>query len=148
MAAGDSKVFRDFKLKQAQGVYAQGDAWRLAFVSNAYSTISADATNPSISSVGVVSGGNVASSYLLGSVAFTRSGGTITMDASDIATITKNASNPSTVRSAVIYNDTSASDDLVQAFDLSSDDSTPLDLVNNDLAFTFGASGLNTATEA
>jgi hypothetical protein len=69
------------------------------------------------------------------------------MDATDIATIAKNASNPATVKCAIIYNDTSASDDLVQVFDLTADGTTAIDLVNNDLAFTFGAGGINTATE-
>lgn len=146
MAAGDSKLFRDFVLKQMQGDYSDTDVYKLVFVTNQYSTINADATSPVIGSVTAASGGNVAASYTLASFAVTRATTTITVDAADIGTISKHASNPATIKSAIIYNDTSATDDLVQAFDLTSDGSTAIDLVNNDLAFTFGAAGLMTAT--
>jgi hypothetical protein len=148
MAAGDNKIFRDFVLKVNEGAYNEGDNWRLAFVSNTYSTINVDSTNPVLANVTPLSGGNVAASYLLANFAITRATTTIKFDADDIATITKNASNPATVRSAVIYNDTSASDDLVCAFDLTTDGSTALDLVNNDFTFSFGAGGIITATVA
>jgi len=146
MAAGDSKIFNEYVLKERQGVYAQADAWRLAFISDTYASISDDLATPNISSVTVTSGGNVAASYLLASVAYTRATTVIKFDATDLAQILKNASNPADVRCAVIYNDTSAADDLVQIFDMTSDGTTPLDLVNNDFTFTFGAGGINTAT--
>ena len=60
--------------------------------------------------------------------------------------LAKDASNPATVRCAVIYNNTSAADDLIQIYDLTADGSTALDLVNNDFVFNFGAAGINTAT--
>jgi hypothetical protein len=47
-----------------------------------------------------------------------------------------------------LYNNTSASDDLINAWDLTTDGSTALDLVNNDFTFSFGASGILTATVA
>jgi hypothetical protein len=146
MAAGDSKIFNEYVLKERQGVYAQADAWRLAFISDTYASVSDDLATPNISSVTVTSGGNVAASYLLASVAYTRATTVIKFDATDLAQILKNASNPADVRCAVIYNDTSAADDLVQIFDMTSDGTTPLDLVNNDFTFTFGAGGINTAT--
>ncbi len=146
MAAGDSKLFNEYVLKERKGTYAEGDAWRLAFVSNTYASISADHANPNISTVTVTSGGNVSASYLLASTAYTRAVNVIKFDAADIGQITKNASNPADVRCAVIYNDTSVADDLVQIFDLTADGTTPLDLVNNDFTFSFGAGGINTAT--
>lgn len=146
MAAGDSKIFNEYVLKERQGVYAQADAWRLAFISDTYASVSDDLATPNLSSVTVTSGGNVAASYLLASVAYTRATTVIKFDATDLAQILKNASNAADVRCAVIYNDTSAADDLVQIFDMTSDGSTALDLVNNDFTFTFGAGGINTAT--
>lgn len=148
MAAGDNKIFRDFVLKNNEGAYNEGDVWSLAFVSNTYSTIDTNATNPNLASVSVVSGGNVTASYTLASFQITRTGGTITFDATDIPTILKNASNPATLRSAVVYNNTSAADDLMCAFDMTADGTTALDLVNNDFTFTFGAGGIITATVA
>jgi hypothetical protein len=147
MAAGDSKLYRDAVLKINEGAYSEGDVWTLAFVSDTYATLSANAANPVLADVTVVSGGNVAASYNIASFTITRSAGTITFDGADIGTITKNASNPSP-RCAVLYNNTSASDDLINAWDLTTDGSTALDLVNNDFTFSFGASGILTATVA
>jgi hypothetical protein len=146
MAAGDSKIFNEYVLKERKGTYAEGDAWRLAFVSDTYASISDDLATPNLSSVTVTSGGNVTASYLLGSAAYTRATNIIKFDAADIGQILKNASNPADVRCAVIYNDTSAADDLVQIYDMTADGATALDLVNNDFTFTFGAGGINTAT--
>lgn len=146
MAAGDSKLFNEYVLKERRGDYSQSDNWRLSFISNTYASVSADLATPTLSSVTVTSGGNVAASYLLASVAYSRSTNTITFDANDIGTITKDPANPADLRCAVIYNDTSASDDLVQIYDMTTDGSTALDLVNNDFTFNFGGSGINTAT--
>ena len=146
MAQGDSKLYRDAVLKLNEGAYAESDTWTLTFVSDTYASLNADATNPVLANVTPVSGGNVNAVNNLSGFTITRSGATITADATDLATITQNASNPTTVRSAVLYNNTSASDDLIQAWDLTTDGTTALDLVNNDFTFTFGASGIFTAT--
>ena len=146
MAAGDAKYYRDFILKNNQGDYSDGDTWTLAFVSDTYASLSIDATNPVLADVTVTSGGNVAAAYNLAGFSITRATTTITFDATDIGQILKNASNPADVRCAVIYNNTSASDDLVQAYDLTTDGTTALDLVNNDFTFSFGAGGILTAT--
>tara|TARA_R110002020_G_scaffold475890_1_gene713725 strand:+ start:5301 stop:5744 length:444 start_codon:yes stop_codon:yes gene_type:complete len=146
MAAGDSKLFNEYVLKERQGTYDQADTWSLAFVSDTYASISADLGNPNLSSVTVTSGGNVNANYNLASPAYTRATNVIAFDADNIGQIPANASNPSDVRCAVIYNNTSAADDLVQVYDMTSDGTTPLDLVNNDFTFSFGDAGINTAT--
>ena len=146
MAQGDSKLYRDAVLKLNEGAYNEGDTWSVAFVSDTYASLSVDATNPVLADVTVVSGGNVSAVNNISGFSITRSTTTITADGTDLATISKNASNPATVRCAVVYNNTSASDDLIQAYDLTTDGSTALDLVNNDLTFNFGANGLFTAT--
>jgi hypothetical protein len=146
MAAGDSKIFNEYVLKERQGTYAQADVWSLAFISNSYASLSADAGTPNLSLTTVVSGGNVNATYALGSAAYTRATNVIKFDSADIGEILKNASNPADVRCAVVYNNTSAADDLVQIYDMTSDGNTPLDLVNNDFTFAFGAGGINTAT--
>lgn len=146
MAAGDSKIFNEFVLKERKGTYAEGDEWRLAFVSDTYASVSDDLANPNLSSVTVVSGGNVSVSYLLAASTYTRAANVIKFDADDVAEILKDALNPADVRCAVVYNDTSVADDLVQIYDMTVDGATPLDLVNNDFTFSFGAGGINTAT--
>jgi hypothetical protein len=146
MAAGDSKIFNEFILKLNNQTYGVSDVKSLAFVSNTFAAISADLANPNLASVTVVSGGNVAASYTLASAVMSRSTNVIKFDATDIGTITKNASNPTGVRCAVVYNNTSASDDLIQIFDMTADGTTAVDLVDNDFVFNFGAGGINTAT--
>ena len=133
-------------MQERKGTYAEADAWRLAFISNTYASVSADLATPTISSVTVTSGGNVAASYLLASAAYTRATNVIKFDATDVAQILKNASNPADLKCAVIYNDTAVGDPLVQIYDMTTDGSTSLDLVANDFTFSFGAGGLNTAT--
>lgn len=147
MAAGDTKLFNEFILKDRQGSYALANDWRIAFISNTYASVSSDLATPTIASVTVTSGGNVTSSYALANESLSRSTSVITFDADDIGTITKNASNPADVRCAVLYNVT-VTNDLAQIWDLTTDGSTALDLVNNDFTFSFGASGINTSTNA
>lgn len=145
MAQGDAKNFNDFVLKVNQGDYADTDTLALAFVSNTYASINSDLTNPQLSNVTVVSGGNVAASYTLTGVTVTRTGAATSWAANNIGTIAKDASNPSPL-CAVIYNDTSVNDDLYKVYDLTTDGVTGLDLVNNDFTLTFDGGVLITAT--
>ena len=145
MAAGDTKLFNQFILRDRQGSYALADDWRIAFISNTYASVSSDLASPTISSVTVTSGGNVAASYALANESLSRSTSVVAFDADDIGTIAKNASNPTDVRCAVLYNVT-VTNELAQIWDMTTDGSTPLDLVNNDFTFSFGASGINTST--
>lgn len=145
MAAGDTKLFNEFILKDRQGNYALTDDWRIAFISNTYASVSSDLSNPTTASVSLTSSGNVAASYPLANESLSRSTSVITFDADDIGTITKSGSNPGDVRCAILYNVT-VSNDLAQIWDMTTDGTTALDLVNNDFTFSFGASGINTAT--
>jgi len=51
MAAGDTKLFNEFVLKERQGEYSEGDTWKLAFISETFASISDDLSNPTLSSV-------------------------------------------------------------------------------------------------
>lgn len=144
MAAGDSKLFNDFVLKDREGAYADTDTYQIVFLSDTYASVNTDLTNPTKASFTVTSGGNVAASYTL-SVTINRSGATTTFDATDLPTISKNASNPADLRCALLIDNT-VTDDAIQVWDMTTDGTTPLDLVNNDFSFTFGAGGINTST--
>jgi hypothetical protein len=146
MAAGDSKIFNEFVLKERNQTYGVSDVKSLAFISNTFASVSDDLANPNLSSVTVTSGGNVAAAYTLGSAVMSRTTNVIKFDATDIGTITKNALNPADVRCAVVYNNTSAADDLIQIYDMTANGTTAVDLVNNDFVFNFGTGGINTAT--
>ena len=67
-------------------------------------------------------------------------------DAEVLTTIAKNASNPTTIRCAVIYNDTSTSDDIYKVVDLTSDGSTAIIVVSNDFDYAVNAGGSLTGT--
>lgn len=146
MAQGDAKLLRDYVLKATKGVYLEADTYSLVFLSDTFASISIDVTNPQLSLYTQTTGGNITGPINLSNFTITRATTTITFDADDTATILKNASNPADVRTLLIINDTSTNNDSYQVFDMTTDGTTPLDLVNNDLDFTFGASGITTIT--
>lgn len=148
MAQGDAKLLSDFILKVNKGDYDETDTFAIAFLSDAYSTVDTDATNPQLSGYTVTSGGNIPASTTLANVTITRALTTVSFNADSPATFLKDALNPADARTIVVYDNTSANDDLIVAFDLTTDGTTPLDLVNNDLTFSFGAGGIYQAINA
>lgn len=145
MVAGSTKAFNDAVLKTRKGIYSEGDTWQLVFLSDTYASINTDLTNPTSASFTPVVGGNVAASYTLGSITIDRVTNVIKFDAADIGQILKNASNPADLKTALLRNAT-VTNDAIQAWDMTVDGTTSLDLINNDFTFTFGAGGINTST--
>ena len=148
MAAGDSKLAQEYPLQAGNGAYNNSsDVFRIFFCSDTFAAIDATQTPFNLSDVTQVGGGNFSiSGTLLTSVTWTRSGAVSTLDYADLATIVKNASNPATIRTAVIVNDTSTSDDIYKIVDLTSDGSTAIDVINNDFDYAVNASGSVTGT--
>lgn len=145
MALGDSKYLRDFALKINRQVYAPTDTYSIVFLSDTFASIDVNASNPQLSSYTETSGGNI-SKTALSNFTITRLNEVITFDADDPATFASNASNPTDCRTILIINDTSPNDDAWQAVDATTDGTTPIDLVNNDLSIQFNASGIMTIT--
>ena len=150
MAAGDSKLAQEYPLQAGKGAYNNSsDTFRIFFCSNTYASVDATQTPFNLSDVTQVGGGNFPiAGVVLSSVTWTRSGAVSTLDYSDLTTISKNASNPATIRTAVIVNDTSTSDDVYKVVDLTADGSTAIDVVTNDFDYTVNASGSVTGTVA
>tara|TARA_R110002020_G_scaffold123070_1_gene279077 strand:+ start:207 stop:659 length:453 start_codon:yes stop_codon:yes gene_type:complete len=150
MAAGDSKLAQEYPLQAGKGVYNNStDTFRIFFCSDTYASIDATQTPFNLSDVTQVGGGNFPiAGIVLTSVTWTRSGAVSKLDYADLTTIAKNASNPATIRTAVIVNDTSASDDIYKVVDLTADGSTAIDVVNNDFDYAVNASGSVTGTVA
>lgn len=148
MAAGDSKLSNVYINNMGDGEYdLSADTFKLYFCSDTYASIDEDAATLDLSDVTQVGGGNFPiAGVTLTSVTWTRSGAVSTFDYADLTTIDKNASNPTTIKTAVIVNDTSASDDIYKIVDLTSDGSTAIDVVNNDFDYSVNASGSMTAT--
>ena len=147
MAQGDSKQFHDYPLRAGNGNYNNGaDTFKVAFLSNTYSTIDNNTVNPKLADFTQVTGGSFAGPVTLTSRTWTRSSAITKLDFTNLATIVKNASNPTTIRTMLVYNDTSTNDDAYQVFDLTADGTTAIDVVNNDFDFSFSASGAMTGT--
>lgn len=147
MAQGDSKQFYDYPLIAGNGGFNNSsDTFKVRFTASTYAAVAITGTNPNVSAHAAVTGGNFAGDVTLTSVTFTRTGAVTTLDAADLTTIAKNVSNPSTIRTMIVYNDTHASDIMYCVYDLTTDGSTALDLVNNDFDFAFGAPGIMTGT--
>jgi hypothetical protein len=145
MAAGDTKAFNDAVLKSKKGVYAEADVWQIVFLSDTYASVNTDLTDPTSASFTPVTGGNVAASYTLASIVIDRASNVIKFDAADVPQILKDGANPSTVKTALLRNST-VTNDAIQVWDMTTDGSTALDLVNNDFTFSFGSGGINTVT--
>ena len=148
MAAGDSKLAQEYPLQAGEGAYTNStDTFRIFFCSDTYAAIDATQAPFNLSDVTQVGGGNFPiAGIVLTSVTWTRSGAISTLDYADLSTIVKNASNPTTIRTAVIVNDTSTSDDIYKVVDLTTDGSTAIDVVTNDFDYTVNASGSVTGT--
>ena len=148
MAAGDSKLAQEYPLQAGNGAYNNSsDTFRIFFCSDTIAAIDATQSPFNLSDVTQVGGGNFPiGGIVLSSVTWTRSGAVSKLDYADLSTIVKNASNPTTIRTAVIVNDSSTSDDIYKAVDLTSDGSTPIDVVNNDFDYAVNASGSVTGT--
>ena len=148
MAAGDSKLAQEYPLQAGKGAYNNStDTFRIFFCSDTFAAIDETQTPFNLSDVTQVGGGNFPiAGIALTSVTWTRLGAVSTLDYADLATIVKNASNPATIRTAVIVNDTSTSDDIYKVVDLTSDGSTAIDVVAKDFDYTVNASGSVTGT--
>ena len=144
----DSKLAQEYPLQAGNGAYNNStDAFKIYFCSDTFAAIDATQAPFNLSDVTQVGGGNFPITGIsLTSVTWTRSGAVSKLDYADLATILKNASNPTTIRTAVIVNDTSTSDDAYKVVDLTADGSTPIDVVANDFDYAVNAGGSITGT--
>lgn len=148
MAAGDSKLAQEYPLQAGNGAYNNSsDVFRIFFCSDTFAAIDATQTPFNLSDVTQVGGGNFpVAGIVLSSVTWSRSGAVSALDYDNLTTIAKSASNPSTIRTAIIVNDTSTSDDVYKVVDLTSDGSTAIDVINNDFDYTVNSGGSITGT--
>ncbi len=144
MAQGDAKYLRDWPFKLNKGDYDDTDTYSIAFLSDNIAAIDVNVTDPTLTTYTETTGGNIVKTAL-SNFTITRVTTNVKFDADDPATFLKNASNPTDVRVILIINDT-VSDDAAQAIDATTDGTTALDLVNNDLSLSFDANGIMTVT--
>jgi len=143
MAQGDLKTFNDYPFKAGKKQYDNvNDSFKYALITDTYASVDIDITDPVLTSFTESAGGGnyTSGGNALAGVAWTRASTITKLDFTDISLL-KNASNPITAKVMLIDNFT-AGDDCYFAIDLTSDGSTAIDLVNNDLTVTFNANGL------
>lgn len=149
MARGDLKTFSYYPYLAGLGTYNNStDSFKLALLTDAYATVDADTVNPALASfTECAAGGN----YTLGGNtlpgnAWAIASGVTSLDFTDF-TMAKAAGNPTTGKTALIINST-AGGDAYHVIDLTTDGTTAIDLVNNDLNIAFNANGTFTVSVA
>ena len=150
MARGDLKTFQYYPYNAGRKLYDNiNDSFKYAIITNTYASVSAATADPTLASfTEVTAGGNytaggnalAGNTWAIGSV----SPGISSLDFNDISLL-KDAGNPITGTTLLINNST-AGDRCYHAIDLTTDGTTPVDLVNNDLTVTFNANGTVNAT--
>lgn len=145
MAQGDSKICAEYDFQAYNGRYNHStDTFAYLLVTNAYGDINANTALNAASFTPATVGGNYAGKTALSNATWARSGAVSTLDADNIS-IAADAGNPTDAKCLVILNDTSASDDCYEVFDLTEDGTTAVSLVNG-FTFNFNANGATTVT--
>ena len=88
-------------------------------------------------------GGYTAGGNTLTSVTWSQTTGTATFDAADTSW-TASAGSPTTIKTAVIYDDTATNKDALGFIDMTADGTTAISLVAGDINIVFNASGIFT----
>jgi len=142
MARGDSKRASAYEYNKGLGSYNNStDVFSWSFVSDTYASIDVNAASLSMSDVTLVaSGGNYTAGTTLANTTWAQSGDTSTLDADDFS-FAADGANPTTVRCLVIYNNTSASDDILKVVDITTDGTTQVDTTQG-FTYTVNASGV------
>ena len=113
MAAGDLTIFDEAKLALLNGTHdLDTDTIKVCFINNTTVPTAGD-TTPTKSDYTEVSGGNFTAGGDTMTVSLTESAGTVTLDFTTNISKASNASNPTDVYYALIYNDTDASDSAI-----------------------------------
>ena len=125
MAVGDSKRTSEYDFQQGLGTYNNNtNTFKWVFVTEGYSSIDADTADIALSNfTKVASAGAYVQDSTLANSDWTRSGAVSTFDFDDFS-FAANGANPTTAKTLLIYNDTSAGDDVYKIVDLTTDGGT------------------------
>ena len=142
MARGDLKTFQYYPFNAGKKLYDNvNDAFKYALITDAYASVSVSTVDPTLASfTEAAAGGNYTSGgNALGGNAWTIASGVTKLDFTDISML-KAAGNPGTAKCLLIINAT-AGNRCYHVIDLTSDGTTAVDLVNNDLSVAFNVNG-------
>lgn len=153
MAQGDITIFNQFKEDLGDNIHdfiGTPNTLKMAFISTAVGSISAADAAPHFGGTGTtdfsgaeVTGGDIsAGGKTLSSVTWSESAGTVTFDVDNV-TVAVNASNPTTAKVCIIYNDTDTNKRAIGFMDLTTDGTSAVDLTNGaTIAFSSGIATL------
>ena len=147
MARGDLKTFDYYPYNAGLKLYNNStDTFKMAIITEQFSAVNVAFVDPTLSDyTDAAAGGNyTAGGNALPGNAWTISAAVSKLDFTDFA-IAKDAGNPTTGKTALIINFTGGVR-VIHAIDLTTDGTTAVDLVNNDLSIAFNADGTFTAT--
>jgi hypothetical protein len=142
MARGDLKTFEYYPYNAGLAQYNNTtNSFKYAFITDTYAATDIATVDPTLASfTEVAAGGNYsAGGNALAGNAWTIAAGVTKLDFTDIS-LSKAASSPTTAKTLLIINST-VTNDCYHAIDLTSDGTTAIDLVNNDLTVTFNVAG-------
>ena len=152
MATGDVILFDQFLVDMGNGVHnLSSDTIKMAYVGNSV-TPATTTSDPRWGAGGSTnlssdekSGGNFTSGGVtLANFACTLSSGKAKLDYDDPSQVATNASNPTGIYHAIIYNDTASGKNAIAAIDLGG----PIDATASAVQVTPNASGLATGDQA
>ena len=145
MAQGQLQTFDYYPYNAGLKLYNNStDSFKYALLTDAFASVAKATVDPTLASfTEVAAGGNytaggnalAGNTWTIGVVG----AGIVGLDFTDISLL-KDAGNPTGAKTLLINNST-AGDRCYHAIDLTTDGTTAVDLVNNDLTVTFNASG-------
>lgn len=136
MAQGDLTIFDEAKLALLDGTHdLDTDTIRVGFVDGT-TTPTAGLATPAWGDFTQESGGNFPGTPDAMTVSLTESGGTVTLDFTTNISYASNASNPTDVRWAIIYNDSATGDPAIGFVEI---DTSGFDATSGLTSLTWGA---------
>ena len=144
MAQGDLTLFEEFAVQMGTSEHVFGtDVIKVALITTI--PTAAD-TTPTLSDyTEVVGTGYTAGGEEITNDTYVEAAGVATFNGDNI-TWSQNALGPGTVKAALLYNDTHASDMAFAYVDMTADGSTAISLINGDISITWNGSGIFTTT--
>lgn len=147
MARGDIKRFSAYSLDAGNGEYNNStDVFKWVIVTDDYTAIDANTLTSALADfTQVVSGGAYVANSTIANTTWTRSGAVSTLDG-DSWSFAANASNPTTGKSILIYNDTSINKDALCIVDLTTDEGVTAADTTQGLTYTVNVDGITKVT--
>ncbi len=147
MARGNSKSFSEYGKESGEKAYNNGtDVFKWVIITESYASISSDILNPKLADyTQVASAGAYVANSTIANTSWVRSGAVTTLDGDDF-NFAANASNPTTGKTLVIYNSTSADDSALTLVDLTTDSGVTAADTTQGLTYTVHADGIYKVT--